>query len=313
MNLSERGLNLIKEFEGCILHSYRCSANVLTIGYGHTAGVYEGMTITQAQAEKFLRQDVQWAVNAVNSAVKVNLTQNQFDALVSFTFNCGTGALQTSDLLKLTNMGKFAEAANQFDLWIHAGGNVVAGLVRRRKSEKELFLNELSNSNTDTTSDTYTVVSGDTLSAIAQRYNTTVDTLKNLNNIADVNKIYVGQVLKVKGNINTVSQTTSTQNTEVYKVVSGDTLSKIAQKYGTTYQYLAQINNIPDPNKIYIGQVLKVPANENTVKKEITYTVAAGDTLTAIAKKYNTTVAYIQNKNNIKNPNLIYVGQVLKI
>lgn len=126
-------------------------------------------------------------------------------------------------------------------------------------------------------------------------------------------------IIKNMGKVKPVAPTPApqtskpTQSFTNYTVVAGDTLSSIANSYGTTYQYLAQINNIPDPNKIYIGQVLKVPANENTVKKEITYTVAAGDTLTAIAKKYNTTVAYIQNKNNIKNPNLIYVGQVLKI
>lgn len=311
MNLSERGLNLIKEFEGCVLHSYRCSANVLTIGYGHTAGVTEGMTISREQAEEFLKQDVQWAVNAVNNSVKITLTQNQFDALVSFTFNCGAGALQTSDLLTLTNMGKFAEAANQFDLWVHAGGKVVAGLVRRRKAEKALYLDQLNSNNVNNDSDTYTVVQGDTLSAIAQRYNTTTDILKNLNNIADVNKIYVGQVLKIKGNASTNTQTSNADNTQTYIVKAGDNLSAIAQKFGTTYQELARINNIPDPNLIHPGQVLKI--NGNATQQEQTYTVAAGDNLTKIANRFGTTVAALQSKNNISNPDLIFVGQVLKI
>lgn len=152
--------------------------------------------------------------------------------------------------------------------------------------------------------DIYVVVAGDTLSAIANRFNTTVEYLRDLNNIVDVNKIYVGQVLKLKGNVNNNSNNT-------YTVVAGDTLNGIASKYGTNADYLARINNIKNKNLIYIGQVIKLSENGNIGEKR--YTVVAGDTLSAIAQKYGVTVDYLKNKNNILNPDLIYVGQILKI
>ena len=96
MNISEKGLNLIKSFEGCVLTAYKCPAGILTIGWGNTKNVYEGMTITQAQADQFLVEDVQIYANAVNKYVsKFNLNQNQFDALVSFAYNCGIGSLDS--------------------------------------------------------------------------------------------------------------------------------------------------------------------------------------------------------------------------
>ena len=120
MNISERGLNLIKSYEGCRLTAYRCPANVLTIGWGHTKNVYEGMIITQAQADQFLVEDVQVYANAVNKYVsKFNFNQNQFDALVSFAYNCGIGA--------------------ELPLYVNGGGVRLPGLVRRRNEELALF------------------------------------------------------------------------------------------------------------------------------------------------------------------------------
>ena len=96
--IGQAGLNLIKQFEGCRLFAYQCAAGVWTIGYGHTAGVKKGMTITQAQADAYLKQDCRKFESYVNSAAYVpitaNLNQNQFDALVSFAFNCGAGNLK---------------------------------------------------------------------------------------------------------------------------------------------------------------------------------------------------------------------------
>ena len=94
MNLSEKGISLIKKFEGCHLTAYLCPAGKWTIGYGHTAGVVKGMKITQEQADEYLRQDCKSSEKAVN-ALGRNLNQNQFDALVSFAFNCGVGNLKT--------------------------------------------------------------------------------------------------------------------------------------------------------------------------------------------------------------------------
>ena len=152
----------------------------------------------------------------------------------------------------------------------------------------------------------YTVKRGDTLSEIAKRYGTTVNEIANLNNISNTNLIYIGQYLIIPTTSNAQVSTSTT-----YTVKSGDTLSGIANMFGTTYQKLAEINGISNPNKIYPGQVLKVTGSvSNTVQ---TYTVKSGDTLSEIAKKYNTTVDSLVSKNGIKDKNKIYVGQVLKI
>lgn len=141
MNTSEKGKNLIRNFEGLRLKAYRCSSNRLTIGYGHTANVKESDIITKEQAENYLTQDLKRFENAVNRLVKVSLTQNQFDALVSFAFNLGEYNLQKSTLLKMLNEKKYNEAANQFERWcLDAQNRPLEGLKRRRRAEKELFL-----------------------------------------------------------------------------------------------------------------------------------------------------------------------------
>lgn len=137
---SQAGINLIKSFEGCRLKAYQDSVGVWTIGYGHTSGVYSGMTITEEQAEAFLKADLGTSERAVNRLVTYIINQNQFDALVSFTFNLGSGNLAESTLLKKLNKGDITGAANEFDKWIYAGGEVLKGLVRRRAAEKEMFL-----------------------------------------------------------------------------------------------------------------------------------------------------------------------------
>lgn len=138
MKISQRGIDLIKEFEGFRAAAYRCPAGVLTIGYGHTSGVYEGQKVTKAEAEKMLRQDLvqyETAVTAWNYLY--GWTQPEFDSLVSFTYNCGTGSLR--NLLKggTRNRYEIRKAMVLYTKDIH--GNTLAGLVRRRKAELELF------------------------------------------------------------------------------------------------------------------------------------------------------------------------------
>lgn len=140
LKTSKNGLKLIKEFEGCVLTAYKCPAGVWTIGYGHTGGVKEGQKISKTKAEELLKLDLKVYENYVNNYVKVKLNQNQFDALVSFTYNCGPGSLKTSTLLKKLNQGDYRGAANELPRWNKANGQVLAGLTRRRKAEKELFL-----------------------------------------------------------------------------------------------------------------------------------------------------------------------------
>lgn len=135
--ISTNGLSLIKKFEGCHLKAYRCPAGVLTIGYGHTGEVQEGEVITQEQADSLLLTDCAWAESAVNSYSAIyDWTQNQFDALVSFTFNCGSGSLRS--LLK-SGARSIAEISSTICSYNKAKGQVLEGLVRRRKAEKELF------------------------------------------------------------------------------------------------------------------------------------------------------------------------------
>ena len=133
-------LNLITEYEGLRLQAYKRSADIWTIGYGHTASVSANDVITEEEALFFLRQDVAETEQAVNQYVHVPLTQNQFDALVSFTFNVGVGNFRTSTLLKKLNAGDDDGAAREFGHWIHAGGKTLPGLVRRREAERALFL-----------------------------------------------------------------------------------------------------------------------------------------------------------------------------
>ena len=140
MNVSENGIKLIKQFEGCKLQAYKCPAGVWTIGYGHTKGVKEGDKCTNSLAELYLKEDLKEFEHAINTLVKVELNQNQFDALVSFVFNVGTSAFEKSAMLKFINAGHFLLAAGQFDRWIYAAGNVLNGLVKRRNVEQELFL-----------------------------------------------------------------------------------------------------------------------------------------------------------------------------
>lgn len=139
MQYSKSGLQLTERFEGVRLSAYQDTAGVWTIGYGHTHGVKQGDTCTIEQAEQWLIEDTTWAVSVVNALVKVTLTQPIFDSLVDFTFNLGSGNFQHSQLLSLINQEKFEEAANEFDKWDRAGGQVVAGLLRRRNAEKEEF------------------------------------------------------------------------------------------------------------------------------------------------------------------------------
>lgn len=141
MDYSNSGLELTKSFEGLRLTAYRDGAGVLTIGYGHTGPeVHEGLVITEAEAEMLLRRDMADAVAWVNGLVKVTLTQGQFDALVDFTYNAGRGSFRGSTLLRMVNAGDFKGAEGQFGLWVHAGGEVEPGLVRRRAAEAALFL-----------------------------------------------------------------------------------------------------------------------------------------------------------------------------
>lgn len=145
MIIGTKGIALIKQFEGCVLHVYKDVAGLNTIGYGHLIKPGERFTtITQAQAEALLHTDVRPFETCVGSLVKVPLNQNQFDALVCFAYNVGCGNLASSTLLKFLNAGDMKSAAEQFLVWNKARVNgkltPVVGLTNRRVAEKALFL-----------------------------------------------------------------------------------------------------------------------------------------------------------------------------
>ncbi|CAH3750667.1 Lysozyme RrrD [Enterobacter cloacae] len=145
MQTSEKGIALIKQFEGCKLTAYQDSVGVWTIGYGWTQPVEgkpirAGMTIKQETAERLLKTGLVSYESDVSRLVKVGLNQGQFDALVSFTYNLGARSLSTSTLLRKLNAGDYAGAADEFLRWNKAGGKVLNGLTRRREAERALFL-----------------------------------------------------------------------------------------------------------------------------------------------------------------------------
>lgn len=140
MTPSDNCTQLVATFEGLMLDAYQDGAGVWTIGYGHTAGVKKGDVTTLRQAIDWLSGDLVTAGAAVNRFASGPLTQNQFDALTSFTFNLGAGTLEHSTLLRLLNAGQTIQAALEFPKWDHVNGKPSAGLLKRRLAERDLFL-----------------------------------------------------------------------------------------------------------------------------------------------------------------------------
>ena len=200
--------------------------------------------------------------------------------------------------------------------------NGITSYVDRDKFTKEIFLEDTSTipeieepdeGGTDPTPEKtkkIIIQPGDTLSQIARKYNTTVSALAKLNNITNVHLIYAGETLLVPIK-NTENEETKPAHT--YTIQSGDTLSKIAMQFGTTVDIIAKDNNIQNIHRIYTGQTLKIRNDCQYDCGHRIYTVRRGDTLWNIARRYNTTIANIVRLNRIKNPNLIYPGQMFRI
>lgn len=206
MKTSQKGVDLIKSFEGLRTTAYQDAVGVWTIGYGHTGpDVKPGMKITKAKAESLLRQDLGKFENAVQRNVKVPLTQGQFDALVSFTYNLGEGNLKNSTLLKKLNQGDYAGAQAEFGKWTYAGGKELPGLVRRRKEEAAMFGSEGPSGGfkpppPDGTVHDVKVRAGETMTSIAEREGVSLSALIKANpQIKDPDRIFPDQAIHVPG------------------------------------------------------------------------------------------------------------------
>lgn len=198
----------------------------------------------------------------------------------------------------------------------------IRGYVDRNRFTQRILLGQCTECpnvgppNPEPSQETYYVVKkGDTLNYIANIYKTTVEQIAGINGITNPNLIFPGQRLRI-----TVGSSDSGINQmghTIYTVVRGDSLWNIARKYGTTVQEIAQLNNIKNPNLIFIGQMLKIPktasGSGSSNNQAIYYRVKRGDCLWRISRRYNVAINYLVRLNNIKNPNLIYVGQILRI
>ena len=142
MKMSSTGVDLIKHFQNCKLTAYQDEKGIWTIGWGHTAGVKKGDKWTQGKADNTLLNDIDEFEGYVNHYVNVPLTQNQFDALVSWTFNLGPGNLKSSTMLTKLNEKSYDEVPSQMKRCNKAGGKVLRGLERRRNAEAAMFSGE---------------------------------------------------------------------------------------------------------------------------------------------------------------------------
>lgn len=139
MKTSHKGIDLIKEFEGLRLKAYKCPGGIWTIGYGHTAGVKPGMVISEAQAEEYLKADL-IAFEKYLNGLGLALNQNQFDALISFIYNVGTGNFSSSTLLRKVKANPLDNSImDEFLKWVYSKGRVLPGLQRRRLAEMKLY------------------------------------------------------------------------------------------------------------------------------------------------------------------------------
>lgn len=206
-------------------------------------------------------------------------------------------------------------------------GNVpgIGGSVDRDLYTDSIFLSntdeipntENPNNSINTESVYYTVQPGDTLSKIASEYGTTIQELVDINNITNPNLIYPGQSLRVLTNSTVPGGETRGTGSITYTVQRGNTLSQIASAYGVSIEHIVEVNNIINPNLIYPGEKLRIIVSTNTTLNPVLqnnyYTVQRGDTLAGIARRYGITIRYLVNINGIRNPNLIYPGQLIKV
>lgn len=244
----------------------------------------------------------------IDNATDINRVNDNYKKYVDAVIK---GIQETYGLGKSTtytvkNGDSLWKIANQFGITVSDLKNI-NNLTNDNLSVGQVLKIPTSSPNNQPASNTYTVKNGDSLWTIARHYNTTVDMLKQLNNLSS-NNLTIGQILKIPAT--TGNPTVPTIGT-TYTVKNGDSLWKIANQYGTTINTIKTLNNLTSDN-LTIGQVLKVPTTSESPIIGNTYTVKSGDSLWKIANQYGTTVAILKSLNNLSNNNLT-IGQVLKI
>ena len=242
---------------------------------------------------------------------ELNLDVSKADAVWIPHYGSGSATVDSTpdfpcDIHQYTEHGRLSGYSGNLDLNRLIGSKPLEFFTdgkasKKKPSEPKKSTSNKSTSSKSTSATTYKVKSGDTLSGIAQKFGTTTKALQNLNGITNPNKIYAGQVLKVKG----------TAKTSTYTVKSGDTLSGIASKYGTTTKALQNLNGITNPNLIYAGQKLIVSSKAKSTPKY--HTVKSGDTVSGLAIKYGSTQKEIVSWNKLASADKIYVGQKLRV
>jgi GH24 family phage-related lysozyme (muramidase) len=271
MKISQKGVDFVKSKEGGpYLKAYNDGAGVWTIGYGHTANVRPGQTITASQAEAFLRSDLQTAEAAVRKYVKVPLTQGQYDALVSFTYNLGAGALKESKLLKDLNKGDYAAAQKDFGNYIYANHKVFPGLVKRRREEAAMFGNQApakTGSNTSTTSGSTSIGPVNGQAASYAPYTVYSSSATQVKKIGDANQLLPhhdrttsvrnGQTLELRDVVLT-HPGQSNNGQKIPSPVSGKVIS--AGKMGTAGN--AVIIKADDGSLVYLFHMSKINVKE---------------------------------------------------
>lgn len=310
----------------------QAKANGLKVGFYHYVNArnveearqeaqFFAATVRGKQPECRLAMDFEYfgsltvdQINAISRAFLETLQQASGKEVAIYSNSYQAANVFAADLavypLWVAEYGVSAPAANgKWSSWAGfqytSTGRVsgISGNVDRDQFTQAMFMSGDTPCSSCEPYQLYTVRRGDTLSAIAQRFDTTVSALVQLNGIANPNLIYTGQVLKVPGTPRTTVQT--------YTVRQGDTLWGIARRFGTTVQYLAGVNHIADPSLIYPGQVLDIHVEQGGASGS--YTVRAGDTLWGIAQRFGTNVSHLVALNGIANPSLIYPGQVIKL
>lgn len=274
MKISNKGLELIKRFEGCRLAAYKDSGGTWTIGYGHTKSVKAGQSITQAQADDFLAEDCGRAEAVVNKYMdKYSFNQNQFDALVSFAFNIGS-----IDKLTVNGTRTIAQISEKIPAYCNCAGQKLQGLVNRRTAEKELFDTPVSGQASTPTTPAASVKHAHKVGevvTVSSYYVASTDPIEKAI-IKTQTDLTIGKVLDTNvhnpyrldrngvaigwcndGDIRSVGATAQATST-MYEVQGGDTLSGIAKKFNTTVKRLQELNGIKDANKIYAGQKIRL-------------------------------------------------------